>query len=111
MEHCEGDLKANMDLVNTLESALNDSERNLRKARMQMSELTKNRDSLQNVNESLRMQLADATHEIEEVKNNLINSQVESDNRLAAERHERELARERLESRMDAMRNRKNKFK
>jgi septal ring factor EnvC (AmiA/AmiB activator) len=34
LQHCEADLQANIDLVNTLEAALNDSERALRKSRL-----------------------------------------------------------------------------
>jgi chromosome segregation ATPase len=104
-------LQANIDLVNTLESALNDSERNLRKSRMQMSELTKARDSLQAANESLRQQLQDVTDEVESVRSSLIDSQRESDSRLAAERRAKEAARQQLEARMEGMRGRKNKFK
>lgn len=68
LTHCESDLQANIDLVNTLESALNDSERNLRKARTQMNDLAKERDTLLSQNEALRVDLTDAHTENETFK-------------------------------------------
>jgi capsule polysaccharide export protein KpsE/RkpR len=71
LTHCESDLQANIDLVNTLESALNDSERNLRKARTQMNDLAKERDTFLGQNDALRQQIQDAHTEVETVRHSV----------------------------------------
>ena len=71
LTHCESDLQANIDLVNTLESALNDSERNLRKARTQMNDLARERDQFLGQNDSLRQQIQEANAENENVRNSV----------------------------------------
>lgn len=63
LAHCEVDLKAHVELVNTLEVALNDSERTLRKARNQMTDLSKERDSISVENEMLRKQIIESEME------------------------------------------------
>lgn len=71
LAHCESDLTANVDLVSTLELALNDSERNLRKARTTMASLTVERDAISHQNETYRAQLQDAHEEVEAVRNSV----------------------------------------
>ncbi|CAH7688191.1 hypothetical protein PPACK8108_LOCUS23119 [Phakopsora pachyrhizi] len=112
---CEMDLKANMDLVANLESALNETERNLRKSRLQMTELAKDRDKMASVNESLRKELSDANEEVENVRNNVLAEKVQFENQLGEERRAKENAKKQLESRIEEMQasrmTRKSKFK
>ncbi|KAH9818942.1 hypothetical protein DFH28DRAFT_1123320 [Melampsora americana] len=114
LQHCEVDLKSNIDLVANLESALNDTERNLRKSRLQMNELVKERDKLNLMNESLKQELSQANLEVENVRNNVMAEKVEFENRLGEERRAKESAKKLLESRMEEMQNsrmtRKSKF-
>ncbi|SCZ97432.1 BZ3500_MvSof-1268-A1-R1_Chr4-2g07210 [Microbotryum saponariae] len=107
LTHCEGDLQANIDLVNTLESALSDSERNLRKARVQMNDLAKERDNYLSQNEAIRRELQDSHNETENVRNSIM----EVESQLQAERYNRERAKQELERRLeDVNRKGKNKF-
>ncbi|KAI5477228.1 kinesin family member 4/7/21/27 [Pseudohyphozyma bogoriensis] len=107
LSHCESDLQANIDLVNTLESALNDSERNLRKARQQMGDLARERDTFLGQNDTLRREIQEAHSEVETVRHSVI--QVES--RLQSERREKDEARRQLESRLrDVNTSSKSKF-
>ncbi|KDE06529.1 hypothetical protein MVLG_03178 [Microbotryum lychnidis-dioicae p1A1 Lamole] len=107
LTHCEGDLQANIDLVNTLESALSDSERNLRKARVQMNDLAKERDNYLSQNEAIRRELQDSHNETENVRNSVM----EVESQLQAERYNRERAKQELERRLeDVNRKGKNKF-
>ncbi|KAK4053820.1 hypothetical protein OIV83_001476 [Microbotryomycetes sp. JL201] len=107
LTHCESDLQANIDLVNTLESALNDSERNLRKARTQMNELAKERDLFVHQNEQLRQQVKDAHVEVESVRHSVIDAET----RLQEEKFGKESRARELERRLDeANRARKSKF-
>lgn len=71
LNHCESDLQANIDLVNTLESALNDSERNLRKARNQMNDIAKERDSVSLLNDDLRVQVRESLTEVETIRHSV----------------------------------------
>ena len=71
LSHCESDLQANIDLVNTLESALNDSERNLRKARQQMGDLARERDTFLGQNDTLRREIQEAHSEVETVRHSV----------------------------------------
>ena len=68
LQHCETDLQANIDLVNTLEQALNDSERNLRQTRNQLTEFSKEREAYIEQNEQLRRQIEVANVEVEKVR-------------------------------------------
>ncbi|KAK4058826.1 hypothetical protein OIO90_000272 [Microbotryomycetes sp. JL221] len=107
LTHCESDLQANIDLVNTLESALNDSERNLRKARTQMNDLAKERDLFVHQNEQLRQQVQDAHQEVESVRNSVI----DAESRLQEEKFGKESRARELERRLDeANKGRKSKF-
>ncbi|SCV69289.1 BQ2448_2309 [Microbotryum intermedium] len=107
LTHCEGDLQANIDLVNTLESALSDSERNLRKARVQMNDLAKERDNYLSQNEAIRRELQDSHNETENVRHSVM----EVESQLQAERYNRDRAKQELERRLeDVNRKGKNKF-
>ncbi|KAH8921467.1 kinesin-domain-containing protein [Atractiella rhizophila] len=106
LHHCESDLQANVDLVNTLESALNDSERNLRKARMQMNDLSKERDEFSRQNDQLRQQVLESRQEVD----NLRSREQAVESRLEQERLAKESARNQLDRRMEEMSRRKSKF-
>ncbi|OAV89241.1 hypothetical protein PTTG_01857 [Puccinia triticina 1-1 BBBD Race 1] len=114
LSQCEMDLKANIDLVTNLESALNETERNLRKSRLQMNELAKERDKIATQNESLRKELAAATAEVEHVRTNVQAEKALFENQLGEERRAKENAKKQLEARMEEMQTsrmtRKSKF-
>lgn len=99
----------------TVESALNDTERNLRKSRLQMNELAKERDKLMGLNESLRSELFVANRDLDRAKTNVKAEKEEFENRLGEERRAKESAKKMLETRMEEMQNsrmnRKSKFK
>lgn len=112
LTHCETELKANLDLVATLESALNDYERNVRKSRLQMNELAKERDSFQQQNDSLRHQLREIQREADTAKRSLVMQEEESRQRLELQRKAQRDAQANAELRMSEMQkiNRKSKF-
>lgn len=114
LSQCETDLKGNIDLVTNLESALNETERNLRKSRLQMNELAKERDKISTQNESLRKELAAATAEVEHVRNNVQAEKAQFENQLGEERRAKENAKKQLEARLEEMQasrmTRKSKF-
>lgn len=58
LSRLESEHQANADLINTLESALNDSERNLRKTRMNANEIVRERDQYKAENERLRIEVS-----------------------------------------------------
>ncbi|CAG7852493.1 Kinesin-like protein KIF21A [Serendipita indica DSM 11827] len=110
LTHCEGDLQAHMDLVRTLESTLNDSERNLRKARLQASEMARERDTLQHQLEAARNDLQDAKREVVNVRMSIVEEKQSLEQRLDEERRAKERARAQLDSRMEELAKRKSKF-
>ena len=112
LAHCETELKANIDLVTALESALNDSERNLRKVRIQMTGLAKERDLYANQNAGLRTQMRDAQQEAETARLTLQNAEEEARNRAEAQKKAQRDAQANAEQRMMEMQrmNRKSKF-
>lgn len=61
LTHCEADLQANMDLVATLESALDDAERGLR-------QVTRERDSYMSQNEALQKTIENKQREVVTVR-------------------------------------------
>ena len=93
-----------------MESALNDTERILRKARMQMNDLVRERDTHEKENASLKKQTQDANAELETLRQSLASARRESDTRLLAERSQRDAARVELEQRLEAMRAKKSKY-
>ncbi|KAF8517592.1 kinesin-domain-containing protein [Hysterangium stoloniferum] len=110
LTHCEGDLQAHMDLVATLETQLNDSERNLRKARMQATEFSKERDRLSGQVDTLRNELQEAKREVVNVRRSIVEEKQSLEHRLDEERKAKERARAQLDSRMEELQKRKSKF-
>jgi len=110
LTHCESDLQAHMDLVATLETSLTDSERNLRKTRMQANEFSKERDRLTAEVDALRIQLQQAQQEITETRRSVVEEKQNYETKLEEERRAKERTRTQLEHRMDEIAKRKSKF-
>ncbi|KAG8996291.1 hypothetical protein FRB94_008412 [Tulasnella sp. JGI-2019a] len=110
LTHCEADLQAHMDLVATLEASLTDSERSLRKARLQSNELVKERDSHQQQINGLRQQVQEAQREASSLRRSVAEEKLSLEHRLEEERKAKERARAQLDSRMEEMSKRKSKF-
>ncbi|EGN95624.1 hypothetical protein SERLA73DRAFT_142439 [Serpula lacrymans var. lacrymans S7.3] len=110
LTHCESDLQAHMDLVSTLETSLGDSEKNLRKARMQATELARERDSLSNTIDGLRGELQEAKREVVTVRRSIAEEKQSLESRLDEERRAKERARAQLDTRMEELQKRKSKF-
>lgn len=110
LSHCESDLATHMDLVSTLETSLSDSEKNLRKARMQATELARERDSLNSQIEGLRNELQEARREVVTVRKSIVEEKQSLESRLDEERRAKERARAQLDSRMEELQKRKSKF-
>lgn len=110
LQHCEADLQANIDLVNTLEAALNDSERALRKARLSANDIAKERDRASSECETLRSLLQHARAEVLSVKSSADNDSRQAEEKMASERRQRENAKRELEERLEEMQKRKSKF-
>ncbi|RXW20077.1 hypothetical protein EST38_g5764, partial [Candolleomyces aberdarensis] len=66
LTHCETELQAHMDLVTNLETALGNAEKNLREARMHVTEFARERDSLKM--DRMRNELNEAQREAVVVK-------------------------------------------
>lgn len=110
LTHCEADLQAHMDLVSNLETSLGDSEKNLRKARMQATELARERDNLNGQIESLRNDLTEAKREVTLVRRSVVEEKQSLEQRLDEERRAKERVRHQLDARMDELSKRKSKF-
>ncbi|PIL24290.1 hypothetical protein GSI_14043 [Ganoderma sinense ZZ0214-1] len=110
LTHCETDLQAHMDMVATLEASLGDSEKNLRKARMQATELARERDNLSSQMGNVRAELADAKAEVVNVRRSIVEEKQSLESRLDEERRAKERARAQLDSRMEELQRRKSKF-
>ncbi|KAG2146886.1 kinesin-domain-containing protein [Suillus bovinus] len=110
LSHCESDLATHMDLVSTLETSLSESEKNLRKARMQATELARERDSLNSQIEGLRNELQEARREVVTVRKSIVEEKQSLESRLDEERRAKERARAQLDSRMEELQKRKSKF-
>ncbi|MCO5565296.1 hypothetical protein L7F22_018969 [Adiantum nelumboides] len=108
LNHCEQDLSANIDLVATLEAALNDSERNLRKSRVQLSEATRERERYASQCEDLRQQLEQAQQEVERERSSGRIERQGWESRIKHEREAKERARRDLDTRLDEMQKKKN---
>ncbi|PPQ93251.1 hypothetical protein CVT25_015249 [Psilocybe cyanescens] len=108
--HCETDLQTHMDLVTTLETSLGDSEKNLRKARMQATELARERDTLNLKLEAMRNELSEAKREVVTVRRSIVEEKQSLEQRLDEERKAKERARQQLDSRMEELQKRKSKF-
>ncbi|KAG6851283.1 hypothetical protein H0H93_011719 [Arthromyces matolae] len=107
LTHCEGDLQTHMDLVTTLETSLGDSEKNLRKARMHATEISRERDTLNAKLEAMRNELAEAKREVVTVRKSIVEEKQSLEQRLDEERRAKERARSQLDSRMDELQRRK----
>jgi len=110
LTHCESDLQTHMDLVTTLETSLGDSEKNLRKARMQATELARERDTLNIKLEAMRNELSEAKREVVTVRRSIVEEKQSLEQRLDEERKAKERARQQLDSRMEELQRRKSKF-
>ncbi|THH16638.1 hypothetical protein EW146_g4034 [Bondarzewia mesenterica] len=110
LTHCESDLQANMDLVTTLETSLGDSEKNLRKARMQATEIARERDTLNAQIEALRNEVQESKREVVNVRRSIVEEKQSLEQRLDEERKAKERARQQLDSRMEELQKRKSKF-
>jgi kinesin family protein 4/21/27 len=110
LTHCEADLQSHMDIVSNLETSLGDSEKNLRKARMQATELARERDSLNSQVENLRSELAEAKREVTLVRRSVVEEKQSLEQRLDEERKAKERVRHQLDARMDELSKRKSKF-
>ncbi|KAF9818612.1 hypothetical protein IEO21_02592 [Rhodonia placenta] len=110
LTHCETDLQAHIDLVSRLESSLGDSEKNLRKARMQATELARERDNLNTQISGLRAELSEAKNEVVNVRRSIVEEKQSLEHRLDEERRAKERARAQLDSRMEEVQRRKSKF-
>ncbi|OCB86667.1 kinesin [Sanghuangporus baumii] len=110
LSHCESDLQAHIDLVSTLETSLGDSEKNLRKARMQATELARERDNLNSRLEVMRRELEDARREVTVVRRSVIEEKQSLESRLDEERRAKERVRQQLDMRVEELQKRKSKF-
>ncbi|BGO89455.1 hypothetical protein NBRC10512v2_001413 [Rhodotorula toruloides] len=101
--------QAQVDLVSTLESALNDSERNLRKARLQSNEYARERDQHKATVDRLRQEAQDSHTTSESYRQSVLDMEERlQEQRTREARAER--ARMELEARMEAASKRKSKF-
>ncbi|KAJ1018967.1 hypothetical protein NDA16_004770 [Ustilago loliicola] len=107
LNHCEADLQANIDLVATLEAALNDSERNLRKSRVQLAEVTRERERYAAEANAMRAQLNTAQSEVENVRNSVMLEKQGYESKIEEERQAKERARKALEARLEEVSKRK----
>ncbi|GAK64817.1 kinesin-domain-containing protein [Moesziomyces antarcticus] len=107
LNHCEADLQANIDLVATLEAALNDSERNLRKSRVQLAEVTRERERYAAEANAMRTQLNSAQSEVENVRHSVLLEKQGYESKIEEERQAKERARKALEARLEEVSKRK----
>ncbi|PWN23302.1 kinesin-domain-containing protein [Microstroma glucosiphilum] len=107
LSHCEADLQANIDLVTTLEAALNDSERNLRKSRVQLGEVTRERDRYASQTEDLRTQLQASQKEVDSVRSSTLVEKQDYEQKIRAERMAKEKAARDLEARLEEVNRKK----
>ncbi|GAA5894695.1 hypothetical protein JCM6882_006660 [Rhodosporidiobolus microsporus] len=102
----EADLQAQVDLGNTLDQALNDSERNLRKARLQSNEYARERDQYKADADRLRLEAQDSHSTSESYRQSVLDLETrlqhERDMQLRADR-----ARQEMESRTNDYNRRK----
>ncbi|GAA5978339.1 hypothetical protein JCM10908_004320 [Rhodotorula pacifica] len=105
----EADLQAQRDLANTLESALNDSERNLRKARQTSNEYARERDQYRETADRLKREAEESQSASESYRQSMIDMEERlQEQRTREARAER--ARLELEARMSEVNKRKSKF-
>jgi len=102
---CEGNLRSNTTSVAELEEALNATERNLRKSRMQMNSLVQERDKMSIHNQSLEAELRRSNEEIAALKQGLQEEKLQLQKKWEEQVVAKEAARNQLESRMLEMQN------
>ncbi|KAF8483948.1 hypothetical protein DFH94DRAFT_626143, partial [Russula ochroleuca] len=103
-------LQSHMDIVSNLEASLGDAEKNIRKARMQATELARERDSLKSQVEELRSELAEAKREAAMARRSVVEEKQSLEQRLDEERKAKERVRHQLDARMDELSKRQTKF-
>lgn len=106
--HCEADLTANLELVATLEAALNDSERNLRKSRVQLGEVSRERDQLDTEVREARGRLEAMSADLARAISSGQQEKHDWESRVQQERLAKEKAKEQLAARLDEVTKRKN---
>ena len=82
----------------------------VRKARMQATELARERDTLNVKVEGLRNELADAKREVVTVRRSIVEEKQSLEQRLDEERKAKERVRQQLDTRMEELQRRKSKF-
>lgn len=82
----------------------------VRKARLQASEMARERDNLQTQLNSARTDLQDAKREVANVRMSVVEEKQSLEQRLDEERRAKERARAQLDSRMEELAKRKSKF-
>jgi uncharacterized coiled-coil DUF342 family protein len=82
----------------------------VRKARMQATELARERDALNAKVEGLRNDLTNAKREVETVRKSVVEEKQSLEHRLDEERRAKERARQQLDTRMEELQRRKSKF-
>ena len=82
----------------------------VRKARMQATEISRERDTLTTQVVSLRQELAEAKNEVANVRRSIVEEKKSLERSLDEERRAKERARAQLDSRMDELQRRKSKF-
>lgn len=82
----------------------------VRKARMQATEISRERDTLTTQVASLRQELAEAKNEVANVRRSIVEEKKSLERSLDEERRAKERARAQLDSRMDELQRRKSKF-
>lgn len=107
LTHAEAESHASSDLVATLEAALNDSERNLRKARTQLSEVTRERDAFSAQSAELQAQLEVATEEVVKAQSCVTEQRQALEKEIEQERAARDKARQALSARLEEVTKRK----
>lgn len=82
----------------------------VRKARLQATELSKERDRLNAQVETVRNELQEAKREVANVRRSIVEEKQSLEHRLDEERKAKERARAQLDSRMEELQKRKSKF-
>lgn len=108
LTHIEAESHASSDLVATLEAALNDSERNLRKARTQLSEVTRERDAFSAQSGELQAQVDAATNELATTQARVLEQRQALEREIEQERAARDKARQALSARLEEVTKKKN---
>lgn len=82
----------------------------VRKARMQATEIARDRDNLTTQVTALRTELYEAKNEVVNVRRSIVEEKQSLEHRLDEERRAKERARAQLDTRMEELQKRKSKF-